>query len=209
FGELASRLIDAVDDATRAAVRARLALCADAPDVIAEKLDLRAAPPRPKLPDLPALPAAPAEDVVGAAALAPTVATAKPATPHLAIRQGDAAEIERMFSAATPIERFRILQNLSESPLIAAVRPGPRRAARAIETLEMAAIAGDLDSFAFELANVLLLPAKTAARIVDDPGGEAIACACKALGMPEEIFQRVLLFLKPAVGASVIEVFRL
>src|SRR5579872_6788577 len=40
FAELASRLIDGVDDATRAAVRARLAVCADTPEVIAEKLGL-------------------------------------------------------------------------------------------------------------------------------------------------------------------------
>jgi len=133
----------------------------------------------------------------------------EPLPPRVAMRPTDAAEIERMFSIATGLERARILQNLGGSPLAPAVRPGPRRSARAIETLEMAALATDIESFAIELSNVLLLPAKAAERVVADPGGEAIACACKAVGMPDEVFQRVLLFLKPAVGASVMEVFRL
>ena len=38
FSERASRLIDGVDDATRAAVRAKLAVCDDTPDTIAAKL---------------------------------------------------------------------------------------------------------------------------------------------------------------------------
>src|SRR5579872_5155094 len=40
FSELASRLIDGVDDATRAVVRARLSVCADTPEPIAAKLGL-------------------------------------------------------------------------------------------------------------------------------------------------------------------------
>ena len=129
--------------------------------------------------------------------------------PQLAMRPADAAEIERMFGAAKGLERVRILQNLDGSPLLPAVRPGPRRAARAIETLEMAAYACDVDSFALELSSVLLLPMKAAERVVSDPAGEPIACACRAVGMPEEVFQRVLLFLRPELGAAVMDVFRL
>jgi hypothetical protein len=129
--------------------------------------------------------------------------------PQLAIRPADAAEIERMFAAAKGLERVRILQNLDSSPLLPAVRPGPRRAARAIETLEMAAFACDADSFALELSSVLLLPMKAAERVISDPSGEPIACACKAVGMPDDVFQRVLLFLRPELGASVMDVFRL
>jgi uncharacterized protein (DUF2336 family) len=200
FAELASRLIDGVDDATRAAVRARLSVCPDTPEVIAEKLGL-----------------IPERTVVAATSKADAAAnredmTATPAAsrpPQLAMRPADAAEIERVFAAAKGLERVRVLQNLDSSPLMPAVRPGPRRAARAIETLEMAAFAGDLESFAFELSTVLLLPTRAAERIVEDAGFEPIACACKAIGMDDEVFQRVLLFLKPGVGASVIDVFRL
>src|SRR4029077_2128882 len=65
------------------------------------------------------------------------------------------------------------------------------------------------DSFALELSSVLLLPMKAAERVVSDPAGEPIACACRAVDMPEEVFQRVLLFLRPELGASVVNVFRL
>jgi uncharacterized protein (DUF2336 family) len=203
FSELASRLIDGVDDATRAAIRARLAVCSDTPEAIAEKLGL-ASPARAQQ-----LIPAPADE-----SSAPPVHddrtashTASPA--RLAIRPADAAEIEGMFAAAKGLERVRILQNLDGAPLVPAVRPGPRRSARAVETLEMAAYASDIESFALELSSVLLLPPNAAGRIVGDPGGEPIACACKAVGMPEDTFQRVLLFLKPELGASVPEVFRL
>ena len=202
FSELASRLIDGVDDATRAAVRARLSVCPDTPEPIAEKLGL--GPQRP-----PSLAHAPASQTVAMPEREEITATPAALRPPLAMRPADAAEIERVFAAAKGLERVRILQNLDTSPLQPAVRPGPRRAARAIETLEMAAFACDPESFALELSTVLLLPIKAAERIVDDVDGEAIACACKAIGMGDEVFQRVLLFLKPALGASVIDVFRL
>jgi hypothetical protein len=198
FAELASRLIDGVDDATRAAVRARLSVCPDTPEVIAAKLGL--------IPEPAVAPASKADAMPSREEI-----TAMPPAlrPQLAMRPTDAAEIERVFAAAKGLERVRVLQNLDSSPLLPAVRPGPRRAARAIETLEMAAFACDTESFALELSSVLLLPSRAAERIVDDPAGETIACACKAIGMPDEVFQRVLLFLKPALGASVIDVFRL
>ena len=45
--------------------------------------------------------------------------------------------------------------------------------------------------------------------MVNDPGGEPLACAAKALDMPGAVFQRVLLFLKPEFGSSVQTVYRL
>jgi uncharacterized protein (DUF2336 family) len=203
FAELASRLIDEVDAATRASVRARLAICDDTPPEIAIKLGIerRASMPPAAVDPGPTAPLAGPEPT--------TARSEKILTPRLAMRPADAAEIERMFSVANALERARILQNLGESPLAPAVRPGPRRSARAIETLEMAAYATDIGSFAIELSNVLLLPAKAAERVVDDPGGEAVACACKAIGMPDDVYQRVLLLLRPEVGASVMDVFRL
>jgi hypothetical protein len=53
------------------------------------------------------------------------------------------------------------------------------------------------------------LPAQVAAQVVNDPGGEPLACAAKALEMPSAVFQRVLLFLKPEFGSSVNQVYRL
>jgi hypothetical protein len=53
------------------------------------------------------------------------------------------------------------------------------------------------------------LPWRLAAQVVNDPGGEPLACAARALDMPSPVFQRVLLFLNPEVGSSVNHVYRL
>ena len=47
------------------------------------------------------------------------------------------------------------------------------------------------------------------AQLVKDAGGEPLVCAAKAIGIPSEIFQQILLFLDPAIGTSVTEVYRL
>src|SRR5262249_47790855 len=83
------------------------------------------------------------------------------------------------------------------------------RTARAIEILEMAAFAADVENFALELGESLILPARLAVKIVNDQGGEPLACAMRAIDMPSAVFQRVLLFLKPEFGTSVHTVYRL
>src|SRR6202046_271221 len=72
----------------------------------------------------------------------------------------------------------------------------------------MAAFAGDIENFTLELGETLILPSKVAAQVVNDPGGEPLACAAKALDMPSAVFQRVLLFLNPEFGSSVNSVYR-
>ena len=125
------------------------------------------------------------------------------------MQPNDAAEISAMFFAATASERALILHNLAETPLKPAARITAARAARAIETLEMAAFAADIENFTLELGEALILPSRIAAQVVNDPGGEPLACAMKALDMPGAVFQRVLMFLKPEFGASVNNVYRL
>jgi len=93
-----------------------------------------------------------------------------------------------------PSERVQILHNLSDTPLKASPRIPAQRAARAIETLEMAAFAADVENFTLELAESLILPWKISTQVVNDAGGEPLACAGKALGMPSPVFQRVLCF---------------
>ena len=112
-------------------------------------------------------------------------------------------------SAANASERALILHNLNETPLKASARIPAARAKRAIETLEMAAFAEDTENFALELGEALILPARIATQVVSDPGGEPLACAARALDMPADAFQRVLLFLNPEFGASVHNVYRL
>ena len=123
FVELASRLIDEVDDTTRAAVRARLAIYPATPAEILEKLGLRRGHPDRAMPAAAAIPAAPAP---AAPAKAPTEAQLRMAS-SLAMRPNDAAEISDMFFAASASERAQILHNLHETPLKASARIPPAR----------------------------------------------------------------------------------
>jgi hypothetical protein len=205
FTELATRLIDQVDDATRAAIKAKLAIYPQTPVPVLQKLGLVAAQEGRRIPlareiPAPAPPPSPART--------PSDAELRMAA-SMAMQPKDAAEIHDMFFGAGPSERALILHNLAQTPLKAAPRIPTVRAKRAIQILEMAAIAGDAENFALELGDSLILPSRVAAQIVDDSGGEALAVAARALDMPSPNFQRILLFFKPEIGNSVNEVYRL
>ncbi|WP_084799925.1 DUF2336 domain-containing protein [Bradyrhizobium sp. Ai1a-2] len=205
FVELASRLIDQVDDGTRAAVRARLSVYPATPEELLGRLSLRRTDPDQPLPlaaEIPAPPSAPLS------VTPPTEAQLRMAA-SLAMRPNDAAEITDMFFAATASERVQILENIMETPLKASARIPAPRAARAIEILEMAAFAEDIENFAREVGEALILPSRIAEQVVNDPSGEPLACAARALNMPSPVFQRVLMFLNPVLGSSVHYVFRL
>ncbi len=204
FVELTSRLIDQVDDATRAAVRARLAIYPGTPIEISRKLGLKPADPDLRMPVATEIPTQPS----AAAVKPPSVAQLRMAS-TLSMQPKDAAEISDMFFGAGTNERALILHNLPETPLRASARIPAARAARAVETLEMAAFAADLENFTLELGDALILPTRVAVQVVNDPGGEPLACAVRALDMPSAVFQRVLLFLNPELGSSVKDVYRL
>jgi len=210
FVELTSRLIDQVDDATRAAVRARLAVYPATPVEILNKLGLKASPPGLHVPVAAEIPAPPPDAVPPAKA--PNKALSEVQlrmASNLSMQPQDAAEISDMFFGASASERALILHNLLETPLRASPRIPSARATRAIETLEMAAFAADIENFTLELGEALILPSRVAARVVGDPGGEPLACAVRALDMPSAVFQRVLMFLNPEFGSSVNNVYRL
>jgi hypothetical protein len=205
FVELASRLIDQVDDATRAAVRARLSVYPATPEELLGKLSLRRTDPNQPLPVAAEIQGPPSPPPL---VKPPTEAQLRMAS-SLAMRPNDAAEITDMFFAATGSERVQILQNIVQTPLKASARIPAPRAARAIEILEMAAFAEDIENFAREIGEALILPSRIAEQVVNDPGGEPLACAARSLNMPSPVFQRVLMFLNPALGSSVHYVFRL
>jgi len=204
FVELTSRLIDQVDDATRAVVRARLSVYPSTPVPVMRKLGLQ--PPRRDQP-VPLASSIPAQPAAAAPARPPTEAQLRMSA--LSMQPNDAAEISAMFFSAAASERALILHNLAEAPLKPAARITAARTARAIETLEMAAFAADVENFTLELGEALILPARIATQVVNDPSGEPLACAMKALDMPGAVFQRVLMFLNPEFGASVNNVYRL
>jgi hypothetical protein len=204
FVELTSRLIDQVDDATRAVVRARLSVYPSTPVPVMRKLGLQ--PPRPEQ-RVPLAARIPEQPPAPPPARPPTEAQLRMSA--LSMQPNDAAEISAMFFSAASSERALILHNLGEAPLKPAARVTAARTARAIETLEMAAFAADIENFTLELGEALILPARIAAQVVNDPSGEPLACAMKALDMPNAVFQRVLLFLNPEFGSSVNNVYRL
>jgi hypothetical protein len=205
FIELTSRLIDEVDDATRAAVRARLAVYPGTPAEVLRKLGVRPVDPN--------LPVPLAAEIVGPppAFAAPDASSdiQAPTTNNLAMQPKDAAEIHELFFRASGSERVSILHNLANTPLKAAPRIPGKLTKRAIETLEMAAFAADIENFELEVSESLILPTRLAAQIVGDAGGEPLAVAMRALSMPSPVFQRVLLFLKAEIGTSVHMVYRL
>jgi hypothetical protein len=205
FIELTSRLIDQVDDATRAAVRARLAIYPGTPPEVLKQLGLRPSEPGQAVPVASEIPAQPP---LPQPVREPSEAQSRMAS-NLSMQPTDAAEISSMFFNAGASERALILHNLLETPLKASARIPAARAVRAVETLEMAAFAADVENFTLELGEALILPAQIAIQVVNDPGGEPLACAARALDMPSAVFQRVLLFLKPEFGTSVHLVYRL
>lgn len=228
FTELATRLIDSVDDATRAAVRAKLSIYPHTPRAVLHMLGLE--PEVIELVDTEAPAEAAAFDddfeIVDDAmpeAMSPdietvetaeTTATAAPEAtlhhmPSLSMQPADAAALQDMFDKASSRERAAMLRNLEIAPLKPSVRVDPRRAARAVTSLEHYAMAADVAAFTDELGDALILPKSVAAAIVSDPLGEKLACAMRTLTMPSEAFQRVLLFLNPAIGNSVMDVYRL
>jgi hypothetical protein len=206
FVELTSRLIDQVDDATRAAVRARLSIYPHTPAAIAQRLSLR---PTTDLRMPQARPIEPAQATASPATPARPPTDAQVRTSNLSMQPDDASQINEMFFAASASERALILHNLAETPLKPAARIYAPRAERAIQTLQMAAFAADAENFTCELGDSLILPARVAERVVSDPGGEPLACAMKTLGMTGAIFEQVLMFLDPALGSSVNRVYRL
>lgn len=205
FVELTSRLVDQVDDATRAAVRARLSIYPRTPPAILQMLALKPSGLDQRLPLARGI--KPAQ---------PSLVQPKPPTEAqlrmastLSMQPSDASEISAMFFAASASERGAILGNLANTPLKPSARIAAGRAARAIETLEMAAFASDVENFTLELGDALMLPWSITEQVVNDPSGEPLACAAKALGMSNQVFERVLLFLDPALGSSVARVYRL
>lgn len=207
FGELASRLIDEVDDATRAAVRARLAIYPNTPREIAWKLQLTRRTEEQSRPE-ETFELDPAADLEIVSEPEASIAPAIP-SPIMSMQPDDAAKLIEMFLGADKIHRAQMLRGLTATPLKPSTPVDPKRAARAVATLEQAALAADTGGFVAELADSLILTSKVASQIVNEAGGEPLACALKALGMPGESYQRVLLFLDPALGASVMDVYRL
>jgi hypothetical protein len=113
---------------------------------------------------------------------------------------------EQFYALDVPARRLMLLRlaAASERPP-ATIKPMGDVCTR----LEAAALGGQPDVFIGELEGSLAIARTEAQRIVNDTSGEPVVVAAKALAMPLDVLQRILLFLNPAVGRSVERLYAL
>jgi hypothetical protein len=75
--------------------------------------------------------------------------------------------------------------------------------------LESAALKHNTPSVVCELERALGLSEPQARRIIEDDLGEPIVVAAKAMNLPADVLQRILLFMNPRIGQSVDRVYEL
>ena len=228
YTELALRLLDAVDVATRVSIAARLSrhlspplrviqqLAADRPEVAASVrghpvLSRKAQASERPVP-IPVAPAAPvlaaAEPLRAAVAELPEAArhndeaTDEAGLPAL-IDAEIASELNELFFAASADERRLILLNLEIAAPLPAGQVHLARDAAVGRRLETAALARNREDFVQNLARSLQIPRAQARRIASDELGEPVVTAAKALALPRDVVYRILLFVNTTVGHSV------
>jgi len=208
YTELALRLIDATEISERAALAARLASYPSAPKPVLERLArdvIEVAGPILEHSPCPAELKAAAQARGGAHA--DTAATRPGSAPQTARAAGpvnvaEARELSDLFYAAKAPERRLILINLDYAPLISS-RPLLAMQRTDVWRLEAAALEHNAETLIGELERMLAVPRAQARRIVNDELGEPIVVAAKAMGLPAEVLQRLLLFWSSWVGQPV------
>ena len=119
------------------------------------------------------------------------------------IRADIAVTLNELFFAADAGERRLILLNLE---VVAPLPDGHARLPRdpaVTQRIEKAALSGNREEFAKQLAQALQLPHAQARRMAADELGEPLLIAAKALAMPRDVLYRLLLFVNTAIGHSV------
>jgi hypothetical protein len=197
YAELAQRLIDVVDETTRATVAGILRNHSAAPDAISERLANNAAPTSAARP----APASTPDPTAGAASNPdPTVASQQALEP---------AEWGEAFFTASAAERRNLLALIAKRCEGQSLPAMQDMARLDYERLDAAALQGRIGEFIREFERLLELPRSLSERILNDASGEPIVVAAIALHIPIAVLQRVLLLVNPAVGHSVERVFDL
>jgi hypothetical protein len=202
FTELALRLIGEVDSATRTDIARRLAEHGGAPALVLRRL----ADSDPSTADT--LRFAGAQEAAPAAA-EPPAASAMPE--HTGISESDravAAGFSDRFFSSDSVQRRAMLREL-DGGAVAPLGIAAHDAATACRNLEGAALRSRPFEFVREMERALAIPRIIAQKIVNDAAGEPMLIIAKALGMPIDALQRILLLVNPAVGTSVRRVFDL
>jgi hypothetical protein len=140
---------------------------------------------------------------------APEPEAAIPAHDPHATNAAQAAELAQLFFDASAEARRLILHNLEFSGIEPAAPLHDAHARDAARRLEVAALGRNPFEYAAILVNTLGMSQTLALRIAQDTSGEALIVAARALAMPTDILQRVILFLNPEIGHSVQRVYDL
>jgi hypothetical protein len=197
YAELAKRLIDVVDETTRAAVAGILRDHPTAPIEISARL----------WDDAPPAGAKPATVRDARIAANRAVSDPEPAIPrHEALAP---AEWGEAFFTATAAERRNLLALIARKCEGQPPAPAQDMAQADYERLDAAALQGRIGQFIREFERLLELPRGLCERIVNDSSGEPMVVAAMAVHIPIAVLQRILLLVNPAVGRSVERVFDL
>ena len=208
YTELALRLLDSVDVATRTAVATRLAHHLAPPQRVIERLagDL----PEVRAALLQHAAAAMASTAADGKKSSSTAASVKPVslpqkldTAAATIGAAIAGELNELFFAANADERRLVLLNLHIVAALSIASPVVVRDATIGRRLEAAALARRREEFVQVLAQALRISREQARRIAGDELGEPVVVAAKALAIPRDLLYRILLFVNTAVGHSV------
>jgi hypothetical protein len=114
-----------------------------------------------------------------------------------------ADELNTLFFTATEEERRLILLNLHIATPVSAGEIEITREPMVSQKLEAAALGSYREDLARQFALALHIPREQARRVTRDNFGEPMVVAIKALGVPRDVFHRILMFANPTVGHSV------
>ena len=220
YTELALRLIDASNVPVRAALAARLAHYPSAPRLVVERLAgdvIEVA--RPILQHSSSLTPAALDAIAERLGQAHAeIIAARPPAPSIEARSAGRAEagsvrsenqqLSELFYAAGSPERRLILINLDYAAF-APFRPAAAMQRADIWRLESAALQHNTELVVREIERALGVTRTQARRIINDEQGEPIVVAAKAMDLPADVLQRMLLFMNPQIGQSADRVYEL
>jgi hypothetical protein len=121
---------------------------------------------------------------------------------------GAEEEFGEAFFAASPMERRRLL-SLIPRGRGDDVQAAAEDSAHGYRKVNAAALQGRGVEFAREFAQLIDIPNSLCERILNDPSGEPMVVAAKAAGMPIAILQRTLLLVSASASYSVQRVYDL
>jgi hypothetical protein len=210
YTELALRLIDATEVSERAALAARLASYPSAPQAVLERLARDvvevAGPILERSPWLGSAevetPAAASGDAHGVSIATSPGGAPQAAQARVAVNVAEASELSELFYAAKAPERRLILINLDYAPLIPS-QPLPDIQRTDVWRLESAALEHNAETLMRELERMLGISRAQARRIVNDELGEPIVVVAKAMDLPADALQGLLLFWSRWLGQPV------